>query len=207
MHRLYGRRSVLSAMVAASVVNASAGGRSQKESRSDRDIFINSLLSAGPHASLGHHAETYGRLIGNWTGRYQDMDVGASVDTGTIEVHFAWVLEGRAVQDTWIAPGRGGRREVVGKRQTCGVTLRVFDPTIEAWRCTWFNPRTAGRKDLIGRRVGEEIVQYCIGQERPEQWVFSEIQSNSFLWKGSVLADDGRTWNVGTEFRLVRSTV
>jgi hypothetical protein len=132
-------------------------------------------------------------------------DSGAVVDSGTIEVHFAWVLEARAIQDTWIAPARENRSGALGKRQTYGITLRLFDPTIEAWRCTWLTAYAGARKELVGRRVGDDIVQHCISQDRPEQWVFSEIRRDSFLWRGSILSDDGETWNVGTEFRLVRS--
>src|SRR4051812_8763384 len=46
---------------------------------------------------------------------------------GPAEAHFAWVLEGRAVQDVWIMPRRGQRS---GPRplDTYGTTLRLWDP-------------------------------------------------------------------------------
>ena len=47
----------------------------------------------------------YGWLIGDW--RFNAVvhaDDGAR-HTGEGEIHFAWVLEGRAIQDVWILPG------------------------------------------------------------------------------------------------------
>ena len=40
-----------------------------------------------------------------------------------------------------------------------GVTLRVWDPSIQAFRITWINPVSGHREEQIGRRVGDEIVQ------------------------------------------------
>jgi hypothetical protein len=61
------------------------------------------------------------------------------------------------------------------------------------------------RTDLIGRRVGEEIVQYCLNPDRPEKWVFSEITARTFLWRAFLLADDGITWRIDSEFHLQRT--
>jgi hypothetical protein len=168
--------------------------------------FAQTLLASGPHPSLGHHADTFGRLIGSWTGEYSDRDPGQPVETGSMEVHFGWVLQGRAVQDTWIAPPRApARAGSVLKRQTYGTTLRVFHPEIEAWRAVWLNPLKGKRNDLIGRRIGDDIVQLCLGTDRPEKWVFSQITARSFLWRAYLLGDDGVTWVRGTEFQLHRT--
>ena len=66
-------------------------------------------------------------------------------------------------------------------------------------------PVAGVRTDLIGRRIGDEIVQFCTGTERPEKWVFSAITTQSFLWRAFLLADDGLTWRPDTEFQLHRT--
>ena len=38
-------------------------------------------------------------------------------------------------------------------------TLRVWDPTIEAWRITWTDPAGDHHEQQIGRREGKDIVQ------------------------------------------------
>lgn len=80
-----------------------------------------------------------------------------------------------------------------------GTTLRVFHPESEAWRAVWLNPLKGKRNDLIGRRIGDDIVQLCLGTDRPEKWVFSQITARSFLWRAYLLGDDGLTWVMGTE--------
>lgn len=169
--------------------------------------FAETLLATGPHSSLGRHAETFGGVIGSWAGEYRDRRPGQPDETGTMEVHFGWVLQGLAVQDTWIAPPRGLRAGSVLRRQTYGTTVRVFHADIEAWRSVWLNPVGGFRTDLIGRRVGDDIVQFCqgLGADRPEKWVFSRITARSFLWQALVLEDDGLTWRVDTEFQLRRT--
>jgi hypothetical protein len=129
-----------------------------------------------------------------------------------MEVHFGWVLQGLAVQDTWIAPPRSLRAGSILRRQTYGTTVRVFHADIGVWRSVWLNPVAGVRIDLIGRRVGDEIVQFCLargscglGADRPEKWVFSRITARSFLWQALVLEDDGLTWRVDTEFQLHRT--
>ncbi len=122
-----------------------------------------------------------------------------------MEVHFGWVLQGRAVQDTWIAPPRSQRAGSALRRQTYGTTVRVFHPESEVWRSIWLNPVAGTRTDLIGRRVGDEIVQFCVAADRPEKWVFSAITAGTFLWRALLLADDGVTWRVDTEFQLHRT--
>jgi len=115
------------------------------------------------------------------------------------------VLQGRAVQDTWIAPPRAQREGSTLKRQTYGTTLRVFHSDIEAWRAVWLNPVAGKRIDLIGRRVGDDIVQFCLDAERPEKWVFSQITECSFVWRAYLLGDDGVTWRPDTTFQLRRT--
>lgn len=164
------------------------------------------LVADGPHASLGAHADTYGRLIGGWAGDYEDRGADDTVATGRMEVHFAWVLDGRAVQDLWIAPPLSERhaRTSAGARDTYGTTLRVFDPAIEAWRVIWHNPVTGVRNDLIGRRIGDDIVQTGWHRDCAIKWVFTDITRQSFIWHGYELEPDGTTWRLVTRFDLKR---
>jgi hypothetical protein len=168
--------------------------------------FVAALQATGPHPCLGPHADTFGRLIGSWEGEYRDEYPGQPLETGLMEVHFGWVLQGRAVQDTFIAPRRNaGPGDPALKRQTYGTTVRVFHPELTAWRAVWLNPVKGIRTDLIGRRVGDDIVQFCLNKDRPEKWVFAEIAARSFRWRAFLLGDDGVTWRVYTEFHLRRT--
>lgn len=166
---------------------------------------ILALQASGPHASLGAHADTFGRLIGSWAGEFRDIDNGVE-STGEMEVHLAWVLDGRAVQDVWIVPSRAARSAGATAPGIYGSTMRIFDPAAEAWRMFWFNPsQPYVRAELIGRREGDDIVQIGSYGDTPIKWVFSDIAPRSFVWRGYWLASDGVTWTMNTEFRVRRT--
>lgn len=201
------RRSALAgaAMLAAGATMAKEADATAVQVRAAG--FVDTLVVNGPHPSLGKHADTYGRLIGSWAGSFVDHLADETVETGPMEVHFAWVLDGRAVQDVWIAPALTARRAgpIGGRRDTFGSTVRVFDPAIDAWRVVWLNPPKNIRTDLIGRRVGDDIVQAGWFGDAPIRWIFSRITRESFLWRATVLEADGTTWRLVTEFNLTRT--
>jgi hypothetical protein len=165
------------------------------------------LSAPGRAVEIPEPEDVYGWLIGSW-----EMDVihfrreDVSVRGIKGEIHFAWVLEGRAVQDSWIVPRVSERTgEFDRTRNIYSTTLRVFDPSIGAWRVTWIDPVTGRHDELVGRRYGKEIVQ--VGKHSdgtPIRWIFSEITADSFRWTGEALEPDGRTWTLEAEYRARR---
>src|ERR1700730_745271 len=88
--------------------------------------FAETLLAHGPHPSLGKHADTFGRLIGNWAGEYRDESPGEPGEAAPPEVHLGGGLQGRPVQHASIAPPRALREgATLLKRNTYGTTIRV----------------------------------------------------------------------------------
>ncbi len=167
------------------------------------DTFSEILLADGPSPELGDAAGVYGWLIGSWEMDIIDYGEDGSRHPGQGEVHFAWVLEGRAIQDMWIAPPRAMRAGAPQKGNRYGTTLRVYDPGLGAWRITWINPVTGFHEELIGRKVGDDIVQ---DGRRADgsliRWSFREITPRSFHWLGERSTDEGRTWQLEAEFRV-----
>jgi len=146
----------------------------------------------------------YGQFVGSWDGRmlYVDRD-GVRQET-TAEVHFGWVLEGRAVQDVWIVPVRS--RVSAGAAQLMyGTTLRVYDPRADHWHITWIDPVRQVYDRMIGRQVGNDIVQeYRTDAGARVQWMFTEITPDSFHWTARETAGMGDDWRVRAEFFLRR---
>jgi hypothetical protein len=104
------------------------------------------------------------------------------------------VLEGRAVQDVWIMPRRSDRTANLDKTMNMyGTTLRVWDPSIQAWRITWRNPADDHHEDQIGRRSGNNVVQIGTRPDgTPTRWTFTGITPDSFHWLGEALDTDGK---------------
>lgn len=166
--------------------------------------FTDTLLARGPHPSLGDHAQTYSRVMGSWRGLLHNHMLGRSVPPVSIEAHFAWVLEGRAVQDVWITPARDERGSASPALDWYGSTLRVFEPGSGAWRTVWTDPVSGLRIELSGRRQGDDIVQIGTRGGRPIRWTFSQIRSDSFVWQGHILNVDGKTWDLEVDIQFRR---
>lgn len=168
--------------------------------------FLQTLAAPGRSPEIPADADLYGWLVGSWELEVLHYRVDVSAQHLRGEAYFGWVLEGRAVQDTWIMPRRVDRKAHSDRTTNMyGTTLRVRDATIQAWRVTWINPLTGLRDELIARRIGHEIVQ--VGRHpdgTPIRWIFSEITPDSFRWTGEALDVDGKTWKLEGEFRAKR---
>ncbi len=168
--------------------------------------FEDALVAPGRSAEIPEAADAYGWLIGSWDLECHDYFADGTKRHSQGEVHFAWVLEGRAVQDIWIMPRRSQRPPAQGSpRNTYGTTVRAWDAALQAWRVSWINPASGHREELIGRRQGKDVVQVGARPNgQPVRWMFTEITPDSFHWTGEALAADGKTWTMEAEFFATR---
>jgi hypothetical protein len=173
----------------------------------ERSNFLGLLSAPSRSSEIQESDDAYGWLVGSWeldVVHYRAVDV--SQQEITAEAHFAWVLEGRAIQDVWIMPWYCERRADGDKANNMyGTTLRVWDPAIQAWRIRWLNPVSGHEERQTGRRVGNDIVQVGARSDgTPTRWRFTEITPTSFHWIGEALEPDGETWRLEGEFRAKR---
>ncbi len=168
--------------------------------------MVQALLAGSASAEIPEDARLYDRLIGAW-----DVQVRDYADDGTVresegEWHFAYALEGRAVQDVWISPPRRDRDAGMPKTgNRYGTTVRWFDPTERRWRIVWINPVSGAFDRLEAHREGREIVQS--GRDADGylmRWVFTDIRTDSARWYAQRSRDDGATWTLEAEFFLRR---
>jgi len=165
--------------------------------------FIDALQADGPAADRADKMGLYGWLIGAW-----EMDVlfrmanDAEV-RGKGEIHFGWVLEGRAIQDVWITPARGQRDNPIGAAANFyGSTFRIYDPALDAWHIFWLDPVKQFYSRMIGRADGKDIEQLTVNETPQRRWRFTDITPNSFHWTADVDEGGGGTprWNRHVEF-------
>ncbi|HWK66678.1 MAG TPA: hypothetical protein VNS34_17260 [Rhizobiaceae bacterium] len=156
--------------------------------------FPAALHADAPAPDHAGNANLYGWLIGSW-----EMDAARHLAPGNIrksrgEIHFGWILGGRAIQDVWYIPGEQGQTPPL-----CGTTLRVYDPGLDAWHIIWVDP--IGQRHLLqlGKAVGKNIVQEGTDSSGTIlRWRFTEITPDSFHWIGERRDGDG--WTPQVEF-------
>ena len=155
-----------------------------------RPAFIQALCAEGPAPDRAEKLNLYGWLIGSWHMGASVFTADGTKHSGRGEIHFAWALQGRAVQDVWILPG-----------MFYGTTLRVYDPGLDAWHIIWSDPLRQFYARQIGRARGDDIVQE--GTDAAGvliRWTFTDITSNSFRWTGERSEDGGKTYWLEAEF-------
>lgn len=168
---------------------------SQEDPRLD---MIRVLRSDAPNHNLGSAAETFNRFVGTW-----DLDCtfyAADGKTSRLigEWRFGWALDGKLEQDV-IVEHHGT------ERIARGTTLRFYDPKLSKWRIVWIAPPSGNVAMLEGGAVGDRIVLEGIDRDgSPYRWSFNDIRRDSFLWRGEISSDSGKTWRLGQEMHLKR---
>lgn len=145
----------------------------------------------------------FGQFVGDWTGEATFIkDDGSEVPGGKGEVHFAWILGGRAIQDVWMAEDPQTKRMNAG-----GTTLRFYDAEQDTWQSTWVSPRQNTTLTFTGRKVGDEIVLEAVNKRgRLEHWVFYDVKKgSSFMWRGESSSDGGKTWKTYARYHFQRA--
>lgn len=156
-------------------------------------VMYKALFSQGPHPDFADKLSLFGQFVGSWDVEFTDCLPDGSTQTVKGEAHFGWALEGRAILDVWILPRRELRGEMPGAGDY-GVTIRFYDPEIDAWRSTWIGPAKHFVFPFIGRFMnGEIILEGSFGGEVVlegssregvlTRWIFSDITADSFKWR------------------------
>jgi uncharacterized protein len=169
-------------------------------------VLAAALFSSGPSPELGEAAKAFDWVIGGWRAEVFDYAEDGTARTGEGEWWFSWALEGRVIQDIWIAPPRGEREGGdLPVRDRYSTTLRWLDGDGETWRILWLNPVTGVLNRLSGRLTDGRIVLEGEEYGRPARWSFNDITPDSFVWRGESQQEDG-SWRLDAEFRLLRIT-
>jgi hypothetical protein len=162
--------------------------------------FARALVSKSRSPEIEANEDVYAKLLGAWDVQARDRTESGTFQVTEGEWFFARTLEGRAVQDVWIAPTRANRRTALTGANRYGSSVRTFDPRTRTWQVTWFNPVTGAFNVLQTRMEGARIVQEgTLSDGRRIRWIFQEITDTTFHWTGES-QQPGGSWRLEAEF-------
>lgn len=163
------------------------------ELESNRPWEITGLGAWRPNPEFREKLSLFGQFVGNWDileNRFIEDDGTETVQHG--ELHWGWILDGRAVQDVWMY-----FNEETGRLVPAGTTIRFYDSAIDAWQSIWITPLGNSVMGFVGGMKGNEIVLEAKEEDgTPIRWIFFDIQPSSFKWRGEISKDLGKTWTV-----------
>lgn len=164
---------------------------------------IHGLAADSPNPALGEKLQLFGQFVGDWDileDRFFQADGTEFATRG--EIHWNWILDGRALQDIWMFEDEGTKELV-----PAGTTIRFYDPDIDKWRSTWISPIQGAVVPFIGTKIGEEIVLEGKDPDSGEilRWIFSNISSDAFTWREERSSDAMANWRITERMQVIRS--
>jgi len=155
-------------------------------------MLASMMTSESPRAEFAEALSPFAPLIGSW-----DLDVSYYAEDGTVtnetkgEWHFAWALDGRAVADIWITPSRAQR--LIDGDGEWGLTVRLHDPDLGAFRSTWLGPKNAVVMTFIGH-VGDRSITLEAREPKAAKtrWIFTDITATGFNWRNEDEDEAGK---------------
>ena len=164
--------------------------------------MVTALPASGPHHSITKQAALFDRFVETWDTKYSTIAPDGTVSRSEGRVLFGWIIDGRAMQDIWIAdppPGSGEERSI-------GTTIRFYDAKADIWRVVFVAPGDGGVVQLTGGRIGDRIVLRGEGRNGAlVRWSFNDLRDDSFVWRGEVSHDSGETWRLREENLMSRA--
>jgi hypothetical protein len=165
--------------------------------------FATVLHASAPNPEHAEALQLYGRFVGDWDSEIIAHGADGARHRSEGEIHFGWILQGRAIQDVWMIPRLDERATappfpIAGNWY--GTTIRVYDPTIRAWRISWIDPARSTFYQQIGRAKGDDIVQEGTTESGAlSRWSFTKISENSFHWLGEARPAEASDWRLIVE--------
>ena len=174
----------------------------KEEAPSKSAWCLEGLGAEAPDPELAGKLAAWARFVGDWViedCRYRTSEGQWGHLTG--ELHWRWILRGRALQDVWTL-----RDPATGQLVYEGTTLRFYDRRHENWSSNWLTATQGRLRRFVGHEEGERIVLEELVEPGAtvERWVFTEVRPDSFRWYSEEDRHDGQGWTRTEEMRIRR---
>jgi hypothetical protein len=167
---------------------------------------IKGLSADRPSPAYADKMMLFGQFIGDWQFDMVLIRPDGTRVKGDGEWHFGWALDGRAVQDVWIA--RDDLSQPDAPITEWGTTIRVYDPKRNGWRVVWMGPMRGNVVTFTATKIGDEIVMEADsrgGSPERGRWIISKVTPTSFYWRAVRSVDNGQTWELTQEMFVRRA--
>jgi hypothetical protein len=168
-----------------------------------KENFVDALVAIGPRPEFSTELMLFGRFVGSWEITWRGY---LPEPSGPVigEWHWAWVLDGMAVQDVWIGPSRTEMANGA-EPDEYGSSIRSYDPRTQTWKVAWHGPGNGNLRTFTASQVGDDVVlEGTTLDGRPMHWIISEITEDSYHWRSVVTDDSGETWQLREDAEVRR---
>lgn len=142
--------------------------------------FIEALTSESKNPALPETLNYFGKLIGSWQIDYVECDNSRAIKG---EWHFAWALEGMAVQDVIILPG-----------YEYGTSLRIYNPNTCAWDVAY---GYTGKIFRLEAKKQEGMIVLTNIDDENRKWIFTDIDDHQFHWLNVTVKEN--EWHINAK--------
>jgi hypothetical protein len=129
------------------------------------------------------------QLVGTWDVRYEIFDKDGSVRRYHGQVHYSWILEGKALQEIWTSDSEDS------DPRPYGTTINFYDPKRQRWTAVWIYPAQGQTTVVTGGDVNGRYV--LTGHDESgalQRWSTGVEGSDSIVGRFDISDDDGKTW-------------
>jgi hypothetical protein len=158
--------------------------------------ILASYPSSAPHPDYQDKLMLFGQFEGVWDVDIEFFDeTEKAIFQGKGEWAFAWVMDGRVLQDVLTFPDLQDPSAIAPGKRNIGTSLRHYDPKTEVWRIVWIGASSGNLCFLKAKQDGDDLL---IERKEPGmsflKWRFSGITEKQFYWTGHFSNDDGKSW-------------
>jgi hypothetical protein len=146
------------------------------------------LPAAGSKAEAPQNA-LFDQLVGTWDVRYEFTDKNGKLRSNRGQVHYSWILGGKALQEIWTSDSES--KDLL----PFGTTIDFYDLKRQRWTAVWIYPAEGMAMIMTGGDVKGSFVLTGHDQSGAlQRWSTSVGQRDSIVIRAEISNDEGKTW-------------
>jgi hypothetical protein len=146
------------------------------------------LAAAESKAEVPQNA-LFDQLVGTWDVHYEFTDKNGKLRSNLGQVHYSWVLGGKALQEIWTSDFES--KDLL----PFGTTIDFYDLKRQRWTAVWIYPAEGMTMIMTGGEVNGSFVLTGHDQSGAlQRWSTSVGQRDSIVIRAEISNDEGKTW-------------